>query len=651
MSDAYRFLNPYNFVRYLITPRPSGQVLGDCPPPPHDRYVGLTGRITCTVEAVTPLFISDSHDIAGKVGEHRSFHFFKVNGEPALPASSLRGMLRSVFEAATNSCFAVFDHSQRLEFRERPEFGNKVKTGAGIVQSLPQPASNGQPAKDGEIRLCHVAKAGAYYEGADQWKNVLGRKPQGQPWQCGDRAIARAKRLRQGYVVRELATSLEQLQPLGEYEVYIEGWLKIVGKGEGTSKRAETFFLDPAKHGGLGVAHFGYDEMQEYNLVLAGQLDRGDLPTPPQSPHLTVGDLVWTEIVERANLKWAKRIVRVQVPRTPYKRTVGELLPDHLHHCADYNTLCPACRVFGWVHEEAASLGKRERVAYAGRVRLSHGQLVHSAGTVDDPKKGIPLAILSTPKPTTTAFYLLDTNLKPGDVTYDTRDARLRGRKVYRHQGEWEDWSPEQRQEVQRPGGNQDDQNRTVYGVLQPGAKFTFDLEFECLTEVELGALLWTLELESGMYHRLGFAKPLGFGSVEVSVEHVQVLQPQERYTSLRRPEWGWTTDLDPARYIAAFKNALRQAYNQGSFEALPNVLDLRKLLSAQDVRQIHYPRSSETPTEDGENFKWFVGNKRRLEDTKKPPARRRLPDPELLPLPPDDTAGLRLMDERGNPR
>ncbi|MCS7287495.1 MAG: TIGR03986 family CRISPR-associated RAMP protein, partial [Roseiflexus sp.] len=39
----YRFLNPYNFVRYLPEPvipfnDPDAQLLGRCAPPPHDRY-------------------------------------------------------------------------------------------------------------------------------------------------------------------------------------------------------------------------------------------------------------------------------------------------------------------------------------------------------------------------------------------------------------------------------------------------------------------------------------------------------------------------------------------------------------------------------------------------------------------------------------
>jgi hypothetical protein len=98
--DQYRFLNPYNFVRYLPEPAaapddPDAQLLGRCAPPPHDRYVGLTGRITCTLETVTPLFISDSHDIKvtktrladGREVEHKSYRFFQYAGKDAIPAT------------------------------------------------------------------------------------------------------------------------------------------------------------------------------------------------------------------------------------------------------------------------------------------------------------------------------------------------------------------------------------------------------------------------------------------------------------------------------------------------------------------------------------------------------------------------------------
>ncbi len=168
-GDEYRFLNPYNFVRYLPPPNPpaddaDAQLLTRCVPPPHDRYVGLTGRIVCQLETVTPLFISDSHDIRvttvtladGRQVEHKSYRFFQYDGKDAIPASSLRGMIRSVFEAVTNSPFTVFNAAERLEYRLDPAEARRFKP--GIVRSLP---TDDQP---GVIALCEEAKIGAYYD-------------------------------------------------------------------------------------------------------------------------------------------------------------------------------------------------------------------------------------------------------------------------------------------------------------------------------------------------------------------------------------------------------------------------------------------------------------------------------------------------------
>ena len=134
-QNPYRFLNPYNFVRPLEVGNENvAPLLGRCPPPPHDRYVGLTGRITCCLTAKTPLFVSDSEEIeptevaGGK--EHHTYRFFRDpnnpnnpndpndrNGKIAIPGTSLRGAFRSIFEAVTNSCFSVFDGS-RFDLRE-----------------------------------------------------------------------------------------------------------------------------------------------------------------------------------------------------------------------------------------------------------------------------------------------------------------------------------------------------------------------------------------------------------------------------------------------------------------------------------------------------------------------------------------------------
>jgi CRISPR-associated protein (TIGR03986 family) len=623
------FLNPYNFVRPLPSERPQEHVLGNAPPPPHDRYVGnlLTGRVTCKVTAVTPLFISDSHAVDGRSGKHRAFRFFEYDGEPALPASSLRGMVRSVFETVTNSCFAIFDADHRLQYREEPRYGNQVKGNPGIVRKLAEAPDGDRRAADGVVELCQAAQVGAYYEGRERWKNVLGRKSDGQEWRNGERVVARAERRGPRWVVREVAETKKGLNALESDEKYLEGWLKITGRGEDTNKRNEALFLDPAVHESERRVNFSYEVQEAYNAVLKKQRELEETPVDLPSDHLREGDLVWVDLENGASR--ARRIVRVQIPRVPYRRSVGELLPDHLHPCADYDELCPACRVFGWVRQmkRGEELLPEVRTAYAGRVRLSHGELQESQGDFN-----ATLAILSSPKPTNTQFYLLKNRKPDGRVDYDSRGAQLRGRKFYRHHGGEPSKHAGGDYEYKRVSEVADEQNRSVRGVLNEGAVFEFDVTFENLHPLELGALLWSLKLGKDMYHRLGYARPLGFGSIQVEIRGLEVLEHSERYGEF--PEDGWHDRSDDKElWIAMFIQAMRETYGQAFGTMLG---ELHAILSDPVMEAVHYPRTTKVPTEEGENFKWFVGNTRKN-------------GPHVpLGLAPKDR-GLPVMDERGN--
>lgn len=621
-GDFLDFLNPYNFVRPLPKARPKEHVLGDALPPPHDRYVDglLTGRVTCKATAVTPLFVSDSQAIDGKPKKHRSFRFFQYDGVPALPASSLRGMVRSVFETVTNSCFAVFDAERRLQYREQPRYGNQVKGNPGIVRRLADPDT------EGEIELCQAAQAGAYYEGKDSWKNALVRKSNGDPWHTGNRVVARAERRGHRWLVREIAETRADLQALESGEEHLEGWLKISDRNEDTNKRNEALFLDPDIHGSEGRVSFSDQVQQDYNAVLKKQRELGDTPVKLASDQLREGDLVWVDMDDRT--RRARRVVRVQIPRVPYQHTVGELLPSYLHPCTDYDELCPACRVFGWVRqmEKGEDVPLEVHTAYAGRVRFSHGVLQRENGRFN-----AILAILSSPKPTNTQFYLLKGGKPDGHVDYDSRGAQLRGRKFYRHHGDEPSKHAGGEYEYKRVNDVEDDQNRSVRDVLSEGAVFEIDLEFENLHPLELGGLLWSLTLEEEMHHRLGYGKPLGFGSVKVEIANLKVLNPAERYGTTPGDGWHDRT-ADKERWIAMFTQAMSDIYG----DAFKGILkELHALLSDPMLEAIHYPRTTEIPTEEGENFKWFVGNTRKH-------------GPHVpLALAPDDE-GLPLMDERG---
>ncbi|GIV79012.1 MAG: hypothetical protein KatS3mg050_3406 [Litorilinea sp.] len=219
-------------------------------------------------------------------------------------------------------------------------------------------------------------------------------------------------------------------------------------------------------------------------------------------------------------------------------------------------------------------------------------------------------------------------------MDYDKEGQILRGRKVYRHHGDR--LNP---QEYQSVNGAKSDQNRTVHGIQQAGSVFEFTVDFENLAPVELGALLWSLHLE-GWHHRIGYAKPLGFGSAQIEILEVALLAPDVRYSSLAEKNNGWLDKTsDWQGWVDAFKDAMAARYGT-PFERLDNIQDLQALLAETPPLPVHYPRPTRQPQAEGRQYEWFVGNKRGGQT----------PGPRLaLPLAVEDKSGLPLIDRGGN--
>ncbi|MEK6285814.1 MAG: TIGR03986 family CRISPR-associated RAMP protein [Acidobacteriota bacterium] len=694
-KGPYRFLNPYNFVRYLERERPTDHNLGNCPPPPHDRYIGLTGRITCRVDAKTPLFISDSHavrELKDKEKEgHKIYRFFEYEGQPALPASSLRGMIRAIFETATNSCFAVFTNkrlSYHFDSRQAPWLvpARVEKSASGWLLRLLTGTADlriGTGPRDEQyaawlFRYWPIKPSGTLVKEPQNRRTRLFKVRTKAGMEVKLRDLTHGKecfaimqltehphpRIKFWDVVA-LGNSRDELESnLRDGQVVKPGWLCLTNQNI-EPKHSERFFFrdqeddscpetisldEPVRRAYEGLIS-DYQERHRdkvQNRSRQGQpIDKrvGDEPAlsrfvyRDEERQLKGGELVYAFLNGTSNNPQVEFIVPVSVPRVGYKRSIGDLLPPRLHRCNDAQTLCPACRIFGWVSgEEKQAQGKQ--TAYAGRVRFSHGKPV--AGTIEAFETPIPLAILSSPKPTTTNFYLVRGDGQPdrtGKLNYDDNQARLRGRKVYRHHGQMLS-----EQEYVRSGWREDDQNRTASGVLKSGA-FTFTVEFENLAKEEVGALLWALELE-GWHHRLGFAKPLGFGSVLVKVEKVEICDPGERYAMLDTSGWRTITEsVWRERCVISFKTKMKELYGKDFLE-LENVKDLQALLTEPSIGlPIHYPRPPyyvephgdfAKPNPEGMQFEWFVGNKRR-------------PEPIPLPLASKEEIGLPLLEKNGN--
>lgn len=717
-TQNYRFLNPYNFVRYLNKERPKNHVLGNCPPPPHDRYTGLTGTITCELENVSPLFIADAEEITPnfEADGHNAYRFFKIVGEkgekrPALPAASLRGMVRSVFEAVTNSCFGVFEQDEERRQKSRLEYRDTTISPELIPARVVNLQSNGATlelldcASMGSPPRYH-ARPGMVKSGAikEYDPKVLLPAKDGRP----ARAFRPVGRIPAGVTDGDRVAALVNIQPVthrsGRFQWFsveqvasatghttlranasqkkVFGYLHVTGPNIENKHDERLFFrwddVNPTARTGYKPEDAQIDALviDEYNRSLARYWERhresveqlaGQPPSATNLPfpssfvkkdrELRQGDLVYYYEASDGS----QHIYPVAIPRREYRFPREALLPKHVCRCKNLQTLCPACRTFGWVHEEADE-DRTQQIAYAGRVRFSLGMLKSNITLqyLEADPDGIALAILGTPKPTTTLFYLLQSNGKPasGSTNYNDRNNRLRGRKFYRHWGEWDTLPARQKQEYRRADNERDKQNRTLFEVVAPGATFTFQVNFENLQPVELGALLWSLQLEAGMFHRLGFAKPLGFGSVKISVTEVAIQSMATRYNSLLVPGDNkaeqaqgdpQTPYPDLKTWISPFIARMAEIYcKKGeTFDNLTNVADLKALLSAPRAQvPIHYPRQGEAASADGENFKWFMGNKRRAQLE----ARNQLPAPQPLSLATDDYIGFALMDEKGNP-
>jgi CRISPR-associated protein (TIGR03986 family) len=742
-GKGYRFLNPYNFVRFLtsvdkkssngnpptafasallaagITTSPTEKtsqvdldLLGKCPPPPHDRWVGLNGKIICHAVAETPIFISDNEGVAPhpKEKDHKIYRQFEYHCEAAIPASSLRGMIRNVFEAITNSCFAHFTGNRRLSYH----------LPAGEAPYL-IPARVKHEKKDApwELELLtgttplviHQRPRGPQYAAwLRAWpRPVIGLNPEARYPRddYGKRPVidfpkdghknkvwARLRKYKhprasfEFWNVEELADKQTAFENVASDELVTEGFLCLTYQNIERKHDERFFFRVPENTTGPKSIDLpklvreayedlivDYQSRHEKEVEKRGRENAGTanykekesafsrFVLNPDEKELSHGDLVYAWLEGPVSKPQVKFLAPVSVPRVSFENRVGDLLPIDLHKCKKYEELCPACRLFGWVNDGEDTNNQKAPQACVGRLRFQHASLLNKPTLLPEETLGI----LSTPKPTTIRFYLVGADRHPSrtlglngaegvplteeEAGYDTfkrprlEDGKeevkeyvplrfLRGRKFYRHQS-----NGRMAQDLKLS-----DQNRTIRNALPKGTELAFEVTFENLSKIELGALLWALEMPDhsdeaiSLFHRLGYGKPLGLGSLQISIQSVKWLEHQKRHTSLA--EFGWV-EIEPEQWKSLqihFEKVMADKYGAESFGGLPHVLDLKALLGAfaTDL-PVHYPRPTKEPDPDEHpSYEWFVGNKR----DKGPKFE--------LPLAADDTVGLPLVDKEG---
>lgn len=293
------------------------------------------------------------------------------------------------------------------------------------------------------------------------------------------------------------------------------------------------------------------------------------------------------------------------IPATSVKgalRTVHEMLangcvriagnaPKDKQGCEDPADLCATCRLFGMAGKAQQATGE---AAVAGRV------FFYDIPLEEEYLGEIWLPSGHGPQPGHWSFYRrLPSPGRPAG------SAPALGRKYYYHHPNYEKTLWHYR--------HQDQINVTALmpeSIVTPTVVTNGELRFIDLTNEELGELLYTLELESGLAHKIGYGKPYGLGTVRIEVTSLDVQLPANdarlngepteisapaRFLNYGQSDFSLMGEKDTLRYEARRAWAARAGLPQQSFQAF-SALAWRD----QGTKQFIYP-----------TYGWFHDNNR----------------------------------------
>lgn len=654
------FHNPYSFVP--LAARPTKGPLADGRPVDHGAYVAdhYYGTLGVTITTATPLVIPDMPAAAWRDGHATVPLLTGPDGRPDLPPTTLKGVLRSAFEAVTSSRFGVFrGHDEPLGYRPPARDGAsvvpaRVQVRDGVVTGLNlYPGSEAIGFDRGHVRVPQTMFAA--------WVDRRRQLPE-----HGTRVAFRASR-EQHRTGRFSFWRVDDLRVLAPGEQpgagEAEGWVHRTGSNAQRKHWERVFFTATADGDRLAprrpqtITLGGEDgqrlfrrwrrmvaEAKDVNKRALARKAPGPQPNVDFSPHML--DATWSELHDGATCfaRLGQRngdivvvdLQPVQISRRLPHHSPRDFLDDSFfpvgHELAEHS---PADRVFG-------------STTSAGLVRLGNVTCTTPAteAVEDLGASGVPLAILSSPKPTQARFYLgrrkgrgptadaLPAGIAKDQAAYhDPHTQALRGRKVYvHHHGLPDDhWAKDGAdREFRRASGSdapeRDDQNRSITAWVRPGTRFEVDVRIDGLSEVELGALVWLLDLDAhegdGHHLRAGFGKPLGFGSLKLVLDpqRTQVATGAEIADGYRTLQGRPRGDIDLQAVVSAFKQQLEA---DGLTE--PARAFLRAAKGHQTGLPVHYPRQVAKPSADHPSYEWFVENERASRDHPLPG--RPLPD------------------------
>lgn len=530
---------PYNFVplpKKVFEVGDRLAVNGVQPWEAHDRYLPGTysGWIDLKIEALTPVYVrgpvkkdSDGWDKRESRLRHEPYSW--PDGRPAIPGSSLRGLVRTLVEILSFSKIQpvtderAFYRDAQTKNRLGQHYMRELRTLGGVQAGFIRKLGDGwaiQPTQ--RVRIPHdilrTQQVTVNAPGSAKWQHR-------ECWVITDTSGSRARDIR-----------FES--PKENVGAWTKGVLLLTGYVP--NKKSEAVFLSsqsdpdcwipiPAE---LWERFHSDDQLTQWQKETF--IGRGPGQAGEKLPgHLADGDPVYylasrRFVHEPDNPRGLVFFGRAELFRFPYHLSPVDLIPDTLRDAG----LDLAEVMFGKVATEDKEKSIKSRVFFEDAVAAIDPK--NASATYYPPM--VP-RILSSPKIASYQHYL-ESDASPEDRTLKTytAEARHKGTRIRGHKMYWHRWSkPEGLKNIKHSDGGpshdsvRDDlltdpagagarhKQHTVIKPVREGTEFRGRIRFENLTDLELGALLMAVNLPTGCHHRIGMGKPLGMGSIKVT--------------------------------------------------------------------------------------------------------------------------------------
>jgi hypothetical protein len=573
----------------------------------HDNYAadGYSGRITVRIRAVTPLFVGGLRERTPSERQAGLVKHYCVGGVPAIPSTSLRGLLSSTYEIATASAMRVLDANKIYSYR--------------------------MPASSRFHSIGRVAEGGSKIIPWNQ-------RPTGRQYTEGSGVPKQLKNL-------PVWNEIPQTDPLGTGQSVPDFYcLDFGGRHKhmpiGNNGRSHEICLTRPNSEPQRIEITGGALEQFYRIADERTKETKDESDPcPYEPQgqrpqgrkdddlfyrLKDNDFVYfkAELVN-GTLK-AVHISLAQIWRDDVKKTIGEKLQSVggdgvVPYCSTRKGLTLAERVFGFVQGDPSlnggdEPGRDRPVAFASKLIVSDALLTKvPTNGIYLSKHAETLKILSSPKPPSPAFYFdpVSGHL-PDYEQIKNGDSHPRGRKMYLHlHPESADKKPwlTKRPNYLADGSARLDQ-KVAIECLNKDSIFEFTIDFDNLTTAELAALCYSLRPKDRFMHKIGLAKPLGLGSIAFEVQRVEKIDRSRRYTS---PGFAETRYCDIAETPVSWIAKRADAWKSYFLEKAPdcaNSLTAFETIGTTAVDSLHYPLLRNQPDAEDELFKWPSENR-----------------------------------------